>query len=292
MQFINGISTSIAKQGYTLTVATAQSDAEMVELHRDLFVQRKVDGFILPRTMHDDPRIQILDQLKAPLVLYGQTEDLTQYSWFDINQVECFRRATARLLAFGHRHLAFLGGDAQLFYNSLRKKGVELGIEEFDQEKVQLQIFENITTVPDGLECAMRLLRSPQPPTGFLCALDLAALGVIRATKQLELIPGEHISVIGYEGIPEGEFSEPGLTTFAVDQYEAGFQCGVKLMQLIHEKGAKVSGTLTMAVLLERGSDGPVRLNSSELATFIRSRKGLLSSQKTPHKMTEKSLRN
>ena len=117
MQFINGISTSIAKHGYTLTVATAQSDAEMLELHRDLFVQRKVDGFILPRTMHNDPRIQILDQLKAPLVLYGQTENLTQYSWFDINQVECFRRATTRLLNFGHRHLAFLGGDAPLFYN-------------------------------------------------------------------------------------------------------------------------------------------------------------------------------
>ena len=292
MQFINGISTSIAKQGYTLTVATAQSDTEMVELHRDLFVQRKVDGFILPRTTQNDTRIQILDQLKAPLVLYGQTENLTQYSWFDINQVECFRRATTRLLNFGHRHLAFLGGDAPLFYNSLRKKGVELGIQEFDQVEVQLQIFENITTLADGLGCALRLLKSAQPPTAFLCALDLSALGVIRATKQLELIPGEHISVIGYEGIPEGEFSEPGLTTFEVDQYEAGSQCGVKLMQLIHEKGAKVSGTLTMAVLLERGSDGPIRFNSGELATFIRNRRRLLSSQDTLQQMTEKSLRN
>ena len=196
------------------------------------------------------------------------------------------------MLDFGHRHLAFLGGDAPLFYNSLRRKGVELGIQEFDQGEVQLQIFENITTVADGLECALRLLKSTQPPTAFLCALDLSALGVIRATKQLELIPGEHVSVIGYEGIPEGEFSEPGLTTFEVDQYEAGSQCGVKLMQLIHEKGAKVSGTLTMAVLLERGSDGPVRFNSSELATFIRNRKRLLSSQETLNRMTEKSLRN
>ena len=264
----------------------------MLELHRDLFVQRKVDGFILPRTMHNDPRIQILDQLKAPLVLYGQTENLTQYSWFDINQVECFRRATTRLLDFGHRHLAFLGGDAPLFYNSLRRKGVEFSIREFDQEEVQLQVFENITTVADGLECALRLLQSSQPPTGFLCALDLSALGVIRAIKQLELIPGEHVSVIGYEGIPEGEFSEPSLTTFEVDQYEAGFQCGVKLMQLIHEKGAKVTGTLTMAALLERDSDGPVRFNSSELATFIRNRKRLLSSQEKLHRMTEKSLRN
>jgi LacI family transcriptional regulator len=169
---------------------------------------------------------------------------------------------------------------------------VELGIQEFEREEVQLQIFENITTVPDGLECAIRLLKSPQPPTGFLCALDLSALGVIRATKQLGLIPGEHVSVIGYEGIPEGDFSEPGLTTFEVDQYEAGFQCGVKLMQLIHEKGAKVSGTLTMAVLLERGSDGPVRFTSTELATFIRNRKRLLSSQEKLHRMTEKSLRN
>ena len=178
MQFINGISTSIAKQGYTLTVATAQSDAEMVELHRDLFVQRKVDGFILPRTTQNDLRIQILDQLKAPLVLYGQTENLTQYSWFDINQVECFRRATARLLAFGHRHFAFLGGDAPLFYNSLRKKGVELGIQEFDQGEVKLQIFENITSVADGLECALRLLKSTQPPTAFLwCPGSLCTWG-------------------------------------------------------------------------------------------------------------------
>jgi hypothetical protein len=63
-------------------------------------------------------------------------------------------------------------------------------------------------------------------------------------------------------------------------------------MQLIHEKGAKVSGTLTMAVLLERGSDGPVRFNSSELATFIRNRKHLLSSQEKLQGMTEKSMGN
>ena len=115
---------------------------------------------------------------------------------------------------------------------------------------------------------------------------------MIRAIKQLELIPGEHVSAIGYEGIPEGEFSEPSLTTFEVDQYEAGSQCGVKLMQLIHEKGAKVSGTLTMAVLLERGSDGPVHFNSVELATFIRNRRHITSSQGTLQQMKKKSLSN
>ncbi len=273
MQFINGISTAIAKHGYTLTVATAQSDQEMVDLHRNLFVQRKVDGFIIPRTMHSDPRIQVLDQLHAPFVLYGQTEKPLEYSWFDIDQITCFQWAATQMLDSGHSNLVFLGGDSQLFYNTLRRKGVELAIQQHPRRgEIQFKVLENITTVEEGFASARALLAPPEPPTVFLCALDFAALGVIQAIKQLDLLPGKHVSVIGYEGIPEGEFIEPTLTTFLVDQYEAGAQCGTKLMQLILEKEKEVSGTLKMPAFLERASAGPAHLSSAELAGLLSQR--------------------
>ena len=58
--FIDGISQRASEENWTLTVATAQSSEAVLETIERLSSERKVDGFILPRTRVIDPRVEYL----------------------------------------------------------------------------------------------------------------------------------------------------------------------------------------------------------------------------------------
>jgi len=69
-------------------------------------------------------------------------------------------------------------------------------------------------------EVARDLARWPQPPDAIVCASDLVALSLMAGLREEGRRVPEDIAVIGFDGIPEGEFSDPPLTTIAqpVDQ--------------------------------------------------------------------------
>ena len=71
--FLDGISRAASEAAWTLTVATAFDEADEVATMARLVDERKVDGFILPRTKIVDARIDLhgLVQGEAHSLLYG-----------------------------------------------------------------------------------------------------------------------------------------------------------------------------------------------------------------------------
>ena len=101
--FLAGVTEAASREAWTLTVATAQSDAHMIETLDRLVSEHKADGFILPRTLIDDPRVRYLREAHVPFILWGRTGDDTGCAWFDILGEEAMRGAVQRLHALGHR---------------------------------------------------------------------------------------------------------------------------------------------------------------------------------------------
>ena len=62
-------------------------------------------------------------------------------------------------------------------------------------------------------------------PTAIVFAVDMAALGAYEAARRLGVEIGSDLSVIAYDGIPEGQWVSPPLTTFSVDSREAATEC-------------------------------------------------------------------
>jgi LacI family transcriptional regulator len=74
----------------------------------------------------------------------------------------------------------------------------------------------------EGAVFAEAFLREPVRPTAVVLGNDALAIGFIRAAQQRGIqIPGE-LSVAGFDGIPEGARSWPGLTTMAQPMREMG----------------------------------------------------------------------
>jgi len=107
-EFLAGLSAGSTAQGYTLTVASADSEAHLMETFRRLLRDRKSDGFILPRAMVRDPRVELLRTENVPFVLFGRQNNPEGCCWFDIRGEDAMQRSVMHLSDLGHKRIGFI----------------------------------------------------------------------------------------------------------------------------------------------------------------------------------------
>ncbi len=268
--FLAGVTQEASAQGWSLTVATAHSQASMQATLERLINEHKADGFILPRTMVHDERIDLLRTAHVPFVLYGRTGDDTDCAWFDILGENAMRDAVLRLAGMGHRRIGFVNGGAGFNYAALRHAGYLAGLTQAGLgADPQLEAADAVTA-EDGERATARLLELAAPPTALVFAVDMAALGAYGAAASRGLTIGRELSVIGYDGVPEGAYATPPLTTFNVDTRRAGERLAHLLIARIRGADPATLRECENARLLERASDGPPAVTSEELARLVR----------------------
>ena len=255
--FLDGISRAASEENWSLTVATAFDEDDEVATMARLVDERKVDGFILPRTKIRDARIALLRRMEVPFVLYGRTGDPDGCAWFDISGEDAMRDAVLRLAGLGHRRIGFINGLPVYNYASLRQGGYLTGLDRAGLSHDPALMRDGATTIAAGETHGASLLALPDAPTAIVCALDLAALGVYRAAGARGLVIGRDLSVLSYDGIPEAATATPPLTTYAVDTRAAGARLVKMLFALIRGASPDNLRDTVPAHLIARGSDGP-----------------------------------
>ncbi|MDJ1009733.1 MAG: substrate-binding domain-containing protein [Paracoccaceae bacterium] len=269
--FLAGVTRRASAEHWTLTVATAASEEELLDIHRRLVEERKADGFILPRTDVNDTRIEALRALGTPFVLFGRTGDAAGCAWFDIAGETAMRQAVAELHRLGHRRIAYVGGAARYNFAKLREDGFRSGLAHVGFDDPPELRDRRAMTHAEGRAATLWLLDLDLPPTAIVFATDLAALGAYAAARDRGIHIGRELSVISYDGIPEGAYAEPGLTTYEADSLHAGDRLAALLIRRIRGEAAEDLRELAPAKLVRRGSDGPPLLTPANLADRLRS---------------------
>ncbi len=268
--FLAGVTRRASAEHWTLTVATAASEAELIDIHRRLIEERKADGFILPRTDANDARVELLRETRTPFVLYGRTTDLSHCAWFDIAGEDAMSTAVRRLYDLGHRRIGFVNGEARYNFSRIRRTAIVNALEAVGLPRDDALLSGTAMTHDAGRNATMDLLGQKRPPTAIIFATDLAAVGSYTAAKACGLTVGKDLSVISYDGIPEGAYADPGLTTFHVDNHHAGDRLAELLIRRVRGEPPETLRELAPAKLVARGSDGPPTLTSDQLADRLK----------------------
>ncbi|WP_380053138.1 LacI family DNA-binding transcriptional regulator [Falsihalocynthiibacter sp. SS001] len=267
--FLQGITQEVGAQGWTLTVSAATGAETMLTALKSLSEERKVDGFILPRTRIRDGRIDLLRSLNVPFVLFGRTEDDEDCAWYDIQGGAAMRAAVANLAQLGHQQIAFINGGDVYNYSRLRCAGYQEGMSKAGLTVERDYIQSGAVTEDLGAEATERLMRLPVPPTAIICALDRAALGAYRTLAKYNFQAGREVSIVGYDGIPEGAYAQPPLTTYAVDNRQAGAQLARLLIERVRGAPPQKLRETDHAILVNRASDGPPMMSARDLAKIV-----------------------
>lgn len=177
-----------------------------------------------------------------------------------IDDREAARHAVENLISLGHKNIAVIGGHRR--YSDISRMRWEGVLEALAAHGLSIDPELDYTTVyfsPEGgYQGTMELLRRGRPFTALFTMSDLMAIGAFRALKDQKLaVPGD-VSVIGFDGLPVGEYLIPRLTT--VDQpTEAMARRGLELLLDAVENGAGAKHEAVPFTLLYRESAGKVK---------------------------------
>lgn len=268
--FLAGLSQTAAGQGWTITVATADSGEAALETMRALVRDHKADGFILPRTYWDDPRVALLRQEGVPFVLFGRMRDDAGCAWHDVRGEDAIADAVARLERLGHRRIGFVNGPDRFAYCHHRRAGFIEGCATAGLTPELL--VEQVENTDQAKEASLSLLRQPEPPTAIVYATDTLAIGAYQAAHALGLEVGCDLSVIGYDGLPENAAVVPTLSSYVVDLRGAGQTLADYLIRRIEGDAPDSLRTTTDATFRPGGSIGLPALSPSALAAKVRAR--------------------
>jgi LacI family transcriptional regulator len=223
--------------------------------------EHRVDGIIFTSFGRTE-RPLVKGAAKAGLpVVFVAPDDLARVGvTVRSNNTDAGRAAGDHLADLGHQRIAFIGGPASSRDTRDRLAGVEHALRarslRLDRDDVR---FAKSYAAESGADEARALLASPKPwPTAIVVGNDALALGFMRVLLQNGVRIPADISVVGFDGIPEGARFWPALTTVAQPIVDMGAAACRTILERIDDPEIAGVSTVELPMTLEiRESTGP-----------------------------------
>jgi len=175
----------------------------------------------------------------SPVVLIGERSGVGLVDHIGIDDVAAAAEATRHLLSSGRGRVAFIGAhpDASLRMAALRFRGYEEALQSAGLS-VDPDLVVRIGSYHrrDGEIAMASLLDLADPPDGVFCATDLLALGALRCAYERGARVPVDIALVGFDGLEEGRYSIPTLSTISPDKQELARLCVETLLGRIRAR--------------------------------------------------------
>jgi DNA-binding LacI/PurR family transcriptional regulator len=179
------------------------------------------------------------------------------------------RQMTARLLALGHRCIAFVTGPANVMTANVRLQGYMAALAEAGLPIDPTLLLPGNYDRGSG-EQAIDILAHMQPeqrPTAIFAANDETALGLLSGLAQRGWqVPGE-MSVCGFGDTPMAQVVVPKLTTVHLGLRELGRAGAHKLFAQLHQEQVPLLEVLPATIIERDTTAAPLSLPCSQLPT-------------------------
>ncbi len=191
-------------------------DGETVDDLLPELLQYQVDGVVIASATLSSAMARNCAALGTPVVLFNRVSQDAE-----VSSVCCENRIGGRLAAdvlaqAGHRRLAFLAGTADTSTNTERLLGFTERCGELGLPPPAIE--PGAYTHEAGFAAMARVIAAAGgPPEGVFCANDIIALGALDAARQAGLVPGQTISVLGFDDIAPATWPNYRLTTIRQD---------------------------------------------------------------------------
>jgi len=221
--------------------------------------ERRVDGLIIAKChRRDKALVRAALDAHVPLVAIAPDEGLVDVAVVRADNIGAGRAIGAHLAELGHTRVAYAGGPRQSVESRDRLQGLrkELGKRGVPMRKEDIS-FCGSFEAEEGAVFAEAFLKQPVRPTAVVLGNDALALGFVRAAQQRGLAVPDDISVAGFDGIPEGGRSWPGLTTMSQPMREMGRDACRRLFTAISATAEETSVQYPMTLVVRESTSAP-----------------------------------
>lgn len=245
---LQGIQQVISDHGKTLMIADTAGRLDRVAPLVQTFLQHRVEGLIYIAEYHqrvDLPRLPP----GTPMVLANCFDDAGSPGILPDDE-RGQHDLVARIIASGHRRIAYLTLRTKIAATPLRLKGYRTALGEagiaFDPMLVQdCDLQESGGETQLLWDTIDRMLRLIDPPTTFCCGNDKMALKVYGILRSRGLRLPEDISVAGYDNYRViAETLYPPLTTVELPYTAMGVRAAQRLLAMVAAEGPVEQGPM------------------------------------------------
>lgn len=216
-ELVEAIQARFAQLKYPLVVDYLDEDLNEVARGAQLCTEKKPLGIFFLGGNQENFRNHF-QKIDVPCVLVTNSAkelDFPNLSSVYTDDFMASKEAMEALIRLGHKNIAIIGGKYDGSDTSrLRFDGCMDAIErygvEFDREQDYVAIRFSYR---DGYTATRKLLERGRKFTALFTVADVIAIGAIRALRDSGLQVPEDVSVMGFDGLPLGDYLVPQLST-------------------------------------------------------------------------------
>jgi LacI family transcriptional regulator len=221
---------------------------------------RRVDGLIIAKChRRDKPLVHAALAARVPIVAIAPDEALSGVTVVRADNIAAGRALGAYLAELGHARVGFTGGPRVSIESRHRLQGLAEGLKTRGVDVREEDIsFRASYETEEGAAFAETFLQQPSRPTAVVLGSDALALGFIRAVQRRGVHVPDDLSVASFDGIPEGAWSWPGVTTMAQPMREMGRDACRRLFTAIGAPGGRASvEQYSMTLVVRESTSAP-----------------------------------
>jgi len=251
-----GIEDSLYKLGLTPILANTNDDLERQNQVLRSMLENGVQGIILsPARGTEAEHLNFLPR-SLPVILGMRRIEGCELPYVGQDNRAGARKAVEHLIALGHKHIAFFGGDGKITTQQERYAGYCDALRAADLPISRDLVFETNVSKAGGAEAMERALASPARPTAATCYNDLIAIGATRALAVRDMRAGRDFAVVGFDDLDEAKDNFPPLTTIDAETFEMGGRAAGALIQIIDGSASRSIAVTGSSRLVVRDSCG------------------------------------
>jgi DNA-binding LacI/PurR family transcriptional regulator len=229
MQLVSGIQAELAEQRVTLLFTMVEDQDAEIEMYRQWWQQRRVDGVFVVDVQVNDRRIAVLEGLHMPAVVIGSPLGAGSLPAVWQDDRAAVEMVVGHLAGLGHRRIARVGGFPRYWHSRLRSEAFERVAAEVGLDALSV---EADYTAEHGAQATVGLLGSAEQPTAVLYDNDVMAAAGLGAAQRMGISVPSGVSIVSWDDSALCELIHPAVTALRRDIAAAGSQAARMLQEL------------------------------------------------------------
>lgn len=261
---IRGIEETLRKSKFGMFLFDTEMREEKVDQSIDIMEEKKVEGIFILGEHFDKKKLERLILLNIPVVtvttqipIYGKGIH-PNFASITINNERAAYCATDFLCKKGRKKIALLMSavdDENV--GKARYEGFCHALKDNDIEpNEELVCFNERLSRESGYQSIYRLCEKKAEFDAVFAVSDLTAIGAMRALFELGYRIPDDIEVVGFDGIEDGIYSVPSLTTIDQPRFLMGETAANIMLDMVNKRKLLSREAILDFEFVERESTG------------------------------------
>ena len=216
--------------------------------------QRGLEGAILAGLDYDDPSLKELLDSDLACVLIDIPVTGDKKGCILINNAHLTAQAVDALIKSGRKRIAMINGASHSMVSVEREGGYRIAHIRNSLPFDPKLIVDAQWDIDKAYQCTMELLNRNNGIDAFFCSSDFMAIGCLNAVKDAGYRVPEDIGIVGFDGIPQIQYTDPPLSTISQNYYQKGFSAAKLLSQIIWGESPQERSVIVECELTLRSS--------------------------------------